>query len=78
MENRITVNDYVEEKMAREVARLKLENAKLEFQVLALREENERMKKRLEKVEISKGEEKDGNKEKDDNEEKDDNNQENN
>lgn len=48
MENRITVNDYVEEKMAREVAKLKLENAKLEFQVLALKEENERINKQLE------------------------------
>ena len=41
MENRITVDVYVEKKLSAEIAELKVQLARMEFQTLVLKEENE-------------------------------------
>ena len=48
MENRITVDVYVEKKLSAEIAELKVLLAKTEFKAFALQEENERLKAQLE------------------------------
>ena len=44
MENRITVDVYVEKKLSAEIAELKAQLARMEFQTLVLKEENEALK----------------------------------
>lgn len=51
MENRITVDVYVEKKLSAEIAELKVLLAKTEFKAFALQEENERLKSQLEEKE---------------------------
>lgn len=57
-ENQITVQDYTIEKLTREIAALKVQNAELEFTALAnkqiaekLQQENEELKKKVEESE---------------------------
>ena len=51
MENRITVDVYVEKKLSSEIAELKVQLSKTEFQALVLKEENQQMKKTIEELE---------------------------
>ena len=50
-ENKITIIDYVEKKLSAEIAELKVLIAKTEFNVFALREENQHLKKTIEELE---------------------------
>ena len=52
MENRITVDVYVEKKLSAEIAELKVQLSKTEFQALVLKEENEQLKKTIEELEM--------------------------
>ena len=51
MENRITVDVYTERKLSSEIAELKVQLSKTEFQALVLKEENQQMKKTIEELE---------------------------
>lgn len=51
MENRITVDVYVEKKLSAEIAELKVQFSKTEFQALVLKEENQQLKKTIEELE---------------------------
>ena len=51
MENRITVDVYVEKKLSAEIAELKVQLSKTEFQELVLKEENQQLKKTIEELE---------------------------
>ena len=51
MENRITVDVYVEKKLSEEIAELKVQLSKTEFQALVLKEENQQLKKTIEELE---------------------------
>ena len=51
MENRITVDIYTERKLSSEIAELKVQLSKTEFQALVLKEENQQMKKTIEELE---------------------------
>lgn len=51
MENRITVDVYVEKKLSAEIAELKVQLSKTEFQALVLKEENKHLKKTIEELE---------------------------
>ena len=51
MEDRITVDVYVEKKLSAEIAELKVQLSKTEFQALVLKEENQQMKKTIEELE---------------------------
>lgn len=51
MENRITVDVYVEKKLSSEIAELKVQLSKTEFQALVLKEENQHLKKTIEELE---------------------------
>ena len=46
-ENRLTINDYVEKKLSAKIAELEVQLARAEFNILVLREENEKLKKDL-------------------------------
>ena len=50
MENRITVDVYVEKKLSAEIAELKAQLARMEFQTLVLKEENETLKTEIESL----------------------------
>lgn len=47
MEEKITIVDYVGQKLSAEIAELKVILAKTEFKAFALQEENERLKEQL-------------------------------
>ena len=51
MENRITVDVYVEKKLSAEIAELKVQLSKTEFQALILKEEKQQLKKTIEDLE---------------------------
>ena len=51
MENRITVDVYVEKKLSSEIAELKVQLSKTEFQALVLKEENQQLKRTIEDLE---------------------------
>ena len=51
MESRITVDVYVEKKLSSEIAELKVQLSKTEFQALVLKEENQQLKKTIEELE---------------------------
>ena len=51
MENRITVDVYTERKLSSEIAELKVQLSKTEFQALVLKEENQQLKKTIEDLE---------------------------
>ena len=51
MENRITVDVYVEKKLSSEIAELKVQLSKTEFQALVLQEEKHQLKKTIEEME---------------------------
>lgn len=51
MENRITVDVYVEKKLSAEIAELKVQLSKTEFQALVMKEENQHLKKTIEELE---------------------------
>ena len=51
MESRITVDVYVEQKPSSEIAELKVQLSKTEFQALVLKEENQQLKKTIEELE---------------------------
>lgn len=51
MENRITVDVYVEKKLSSEIAELKVQISKTEFQALVMKEENQHLKKTIEELE---------------------------
>lgn len=51
MENRITVDVYVEKKLSSEIAELKVQLSKTEFQALVMKEENQHLKKTIEELE---------------------------
>ena len=50
-ENKITIIDYVEKKLSAEIAELKVQLSKTEFQALVLKEENDQLKKTIEELE---------------------------
>ena len=50
-ENKITIIDYVEKKLSAEIAELKVQLSKTEFQALVLKEENQQMKNTIEELE---------------------------
>lgn len=52
MENRITVDVYTERKLSSEIAELKVQLSKTEFQALVLKEENQQLKKTIEELEM--------------------------
>lgn len=51
MENRITVDVYTERKLSSEIAELKVQLSKTEFQALVLKEENQQLKRTIEDLE---------------------------
>lgn len=64
--NRITIDTYTERKLSAEIAELKVQLAKTEFQALVLKEENEQLKKTIEEMKMKNkecGSEVDGNEE---------------
>ena len=66
MESRITVDVYVEKKLSSEIAELKVQLSKTEFQALVLKEENQQLKKTIEEMKMKNkecGSEVDGNEE---------------